>query len=80
MFIIGCFVPFLWVTNVLYLSDKIENPDNIESRKWYYYSLIGVAIVGVLFAIWIALFQSFWTEWKASSFLIWLPNDVKLGW
>ena len=81
VFIVGCLgLPWLWITNVLYLSDKIENPANIEAKRWYQYSFYGSIIIIVLFIGWIVSFQLMWVDWKAYKFLIWIPPSIKVGW
>ena len=49
VFIVGCFgLPWLWVVNCIYLHDKVNDPNNGDTQIWYYYSLIGSIVVGLL--------------------------------
>ena len=81
VFIIGCLgLPWLWITNVLYLSDKIENPRYAEAKKWYLYSFYCSIIIIVLFMAWICTFESKWADWKWFKFLIWIPESIRVGW
>jgi hypothetical protein len=81
VFIIGCLgLPWLWIANVLYLSDKIENPIYLEAKRWYQYSFYGSIVVLVLFIAWIVTFQLMWVDWKAYKLLIWIPPNIRVGW
>ncbi|CAM9348851.1 unnamed protein product [Chrysoparadoxa australica] len=82
MFLSGlCFLPGLWVVNVLYFRDKLQAGTlSPEARRWVTRSAVGSVVVIILFFCWGAFFRAYWKRLGLGWFMVCWPEEMRSEW